>query len=42
VRGFPTMVLQVERHYYLLNSGYRAYEELKQQIDTYLMEQRSD
>jgi len=39
VRGFPTMILQDEQHYYLLNSGYRPYADLKQEIDALLDDQ---
>lgn len=39
VRGFPTLILQDEQHYYLLNSGYRPYAELALEIDTYLQTQ---
>jgi putative protein-disulfide isomerase len=36
VRGFPTMILQDEQRYYLLNSGYQPFDELKREIDAYL------
>jgi putative protein-disulfide isomerase len=41
VRGFPTLILQEGERYYLLTSGYRAYEELKREIDGYLTNEYS-
>lgn len=36
VRGFPTAVLQGESGHQLLTNGYRAFEELRPQIDAWL------
>lgn len=40
VRGFPSMVLQTQQQYYLLNNGYRPYEQLQQELDACLAHSR--
>lgn len=38
VHGFPTMVLQTERHYFLLTNGYRSFEDIQAEINECLRE----
>ena len=40
VRAFPTMILQNHEQYFLLNSGYRPYEQLEPEINACLSESR--
>ncbi|MCG6968356.1 MAG: DsbA family protein [Gammaproteobacteria bacterium] len=38
VRGFPSMILQHQKKYFLLTSGYRSYDELRSEIEACLRE----
>jgi len=41
VRGFPTMIAQIDEKYYMLSNGYTSYDLLKEQMEQFLQMESS-